>query len=242
MTRFLANWEVESDIILPQQMPFVRHQHPAGTYTVFLRNLPETRHNITFLSMQITFEAPSLNEAKDIAEPLAKEFLDYLTFASNLRTRLRDLRHIFNWEPGNDGNRECYYYAPRDAHDGSPYEALDQPLLNSIGMLQAHSPNPRLRRAMKWFANGVSTRFYDDQFVYFWLVVELIAQNAKDPTPVPDKCPKCQGPLFCEACKTVQHIVPTGSRRSSSYSSKPAQGVLSTVRHSSVTPVMRGTC
>jgi hypothetical protein len=57
--------------------------------------------------MQIAFEAPSLNEAKDIAEPLAKEFLDYLTFASNLRTRLRDLRHIFNWEPGNDGNREC---------------------------------------------------------------------------------------------------------------------------------------
>ena len=203
MTRFLANWEVESDIILPQQIPFVRHQHPAGTYTVFLRNLPETRHNFTFFSMQIAFEAPSLNEAKDTAEPLAKEFLDYLTFASNSRTRLRDLRHIFNWEPGNDGNRECYYYAPRDAHDGSPYEALDQPLLNSIGMLQAHSPNPRLRRAMKWFANGVSTRFYDDQFVYFWLVVELIAQNAKDPTPVPDKCPKCQGPLFCEACKTV---------------------------------------
>jgi hypothetical protein len=154
--------------------------------------------------MQIAFDAPSLTEAKDIAEPLAKEFLDYLTFASSLRTRLRDLRHIFNWEPGNDGNRECYYYTTRDTHDGAPYEALDQQLLNSIGMLQAHSPNPRLRRAMKWFANGVSTRFYDDQFVYFWLVVELIAQNAKDPTtPVPDKCPKCQGPLFCETCKTV---------------------------------------
>jgi hypothetical protein len=38
ITRFLANWEVESDIILPQQIPFVRHEHPAGTYTVFLRN------------------------------------------------------------------------------------------------------------------------------------------------------------------------------------------------------------
>jgi hypothetical protein len=44
--------------------------------------------------MQIAFDAPSLTEAKDIAEPLAKEFLDYLTFASSLRTRLRDLRHI----------------------------------------------------------------------------------------------------------------------------------------------------
>jgi hypothetical protein len=203
MTRFLANWEVESDIILPNEIPFLRHEHPTGTYIMFLRNLPEKRHDIIFLTMQIVFDAPSLNEAKEVVEPLAKEFLDYLTFASNMRTRLRDIRQIFNWEPGNDANRECHYYTPRDAHNGAPFDALDKPLLDTIGMLQAHSPNPRLRRAMKWFANGVSSRFYDDQFVYFWLVLELIAQNAKDPTPVPDKCPNCQGPLFCETCQTV---------------------------------------
>jgi len=119
-----------------------------------------------------------------------------------LGSSLRDLRQIFNWEPGNDGNRECYYYTPRGAHDGGPFDALSQALLDSIGMLQAHSPNPRLRRALKWFANGVSSRFYDDQFVYFWLALELIAQNAKEPAPVSDKCPKCQEPLFCEICKT----------------------------------------
>ena len=124
MTRFLANWEVESDIVLPSEIPFLRHEHPAGTYTVFLRNLPEKRHDITFLTMQIVFDAPSLAEAKDVAEPLEKEFLDYLTFASNLRSRLRDIRHIFNWEPGNDGNRECYYYTARDAPNGAPFEAL----------------------------------------------------------------------------------------------------------------------
>jgi hypothetical protein len=110
-------------------------------------------------------------------------------------------------------------------------------------MLQAHSPNPRLRRAMKWFANGVSTRFYDDQFVYFWLVVELIAQNAKDPTPVPDKCPKCQGPLFCETCKTVPTHRPYQKQAIEQLFIKTcAGGSLSTARHSSVKRVARGTC
>jgi len=72
MTRFLANWKVESDIILPQETPFLRYEHPAGNYSIFLRNLPETRHDITYLSMQLVFDAPSLKEAKDIAEPLAR--------------------------------------------------------------------------------------------------------------------------------------------------------------------------
>jgi hypothetical protein len=125
--------------------------------------------------------------------------LNHLTFATNLRTRLRDLRHIFNWEPGNDF-REAFYFAGRNGHDDAPYPFMHKSILDSIGMLQENEPNPRLRRAMKWFSNGVATRFYDDQFVYFWLAVELIAQNAKDPTPVPDRCPKCKGALFCEAC------------------------------------------
>jgi hypothetical protein len=84
MTRFLANWEVETDITLPSQTPFIRYDHPAGAYTVFLRNIPERRNDRTFLSMQFIFDAPSIAESKEIAEPLAKEFLDHLAFASNL--------------------------------------------------------------------------------------------------------------------------------------------------------------
>ncbi len=200
MTKLLANWEVESELVLPDQTPFIRYDHPKGTYTAFLRNVPGQRDDLTFLSMQFIFDAPSIQESKDIGEPLAKEFLDYLVVASNLKIRLRRLFQIFNWEPGM-GMRECYYFSPSYAHDDAPYDEIEPTLLQTISLLQTHPLEPRLKRALKWFANGVATRFPDDQFAYFWFVIELVAQLIKEPSPVPDKCPVCHGPLHCEACE-----------------------------------------
>jgi hypothetical protein len=201
MTKFLANWEVESDITLPPGIPFIRYDHPAGTYTVFLRNIAGKRGDLTFLSMQFIFDAPAIQESKDIGERLAKEFLDHLAFVSNLKVRLRRLFQIFNWEPGSSGMRESYYYSDSYAHDDAPYEELRQDLLDTIKQLQNQSLNPRLRRALKWFANGVAAGFPDDQFAFFWFVIELVAQLIKESSPVPDKCPVCQGPLHCAACE-----------------------------------------
>jgi len=203
MTRFLANWEIESDITLAADVPFIRFDHPAGSYTAFLRNMPGKRNNLTFLSMQFVFDAPSLQTAKDVGEPLAKEFLDHLAFVSNLKVRLRRLRQIFNWELTETGMREGYYYSDSYAHDDAPYEALEQPLLDTIAQMHKQALNPRLKRALKWFSNGVAAQFRDDQFAYFWFVIELVAQLIKEPSPVPDKCPVCRGALYCEACETT---------------------------------------
>jgi hypothetical protein len=200
VTRFLANWEVESDIILPSEIPFLRYEHPHSTYTAFLRNIPERRNELTSLSMQLIFEAPSLMDAKSVGEALAKEFLDYLSFASNLKARLRAVIQIFNWEPNQSDMREALYYSRSYAQDDAPYEAPDQSLLDTIAILQSQPVSPRLRRALKWFANGVRTLFPDDQFAYFWFVIELVAQHIKEPSPVPDKCPSCRTPLYCPMC------------------------------------------
>jgi hypothetical protein len=202
MTRFLGNWEVETDIILPKGTAFLRYDHPASTYTAFLRNIPEAHNDLTYLSMQFVFDAPSLQEAKSIGEPLAREFLDYVSVVSNLKVRLRTLLQIFNWERGS-GMREALYFTRSQAHDDAPYEALQRPLLDTIALLQTHSINPRLRRAMRWFASGVASKIPDDQFAFFWFVVELVAQLIKEPSRIPDKCPVCRGPLYCPACNTT---------------------------------------
>jgi hypothetical protein len=202
MPRFLANWEVESDLVLSPGQPFVRYDHPSSAYTVFLRNIPERRNEQTYLSMQFIFDAPALSEAKPIADEQAKEFLDYLTFVSNIRIRLRGLLQIFNWEPPETGMREALYYSRAAANSDAPFEALDQELLTSLAMLQTQAPNPRLRRALKWFANGVSSQYRDDQFSYFWFVVEVVAQIAKDASKVPDRCPTCRTPLYCPSCNS----------------------------------------
>jgi hypothetical protein len=201
MTRFLSNWEVESDIILPEGTPFLQYSHPAGRYTIFLRNLASPRLDEGFLSMQLVFDAPSLTQAKSVAEGMAKEFLDFLAFVSNLKARLRSLLHIFNWEPGH-GMREALYFTRSAAHDDAPYPALESPLLDTIALLQTHNVPPRLRRALKWFSNGVTSKSPDDQFIYFWFVIELVAQLIKEPSPVPDRCPTCRKELYCPTCLT----------------------------------------
>lgn len=200
MTRFLANWEVESDITLPDKTPYLRYDHPDGRYTAFLRNIPEDRNGLLFLSMQFVFNAPSLRESRKVGEQLAKEFLDFVTLASNLKLRLRNILQIFNWEPDGPTMRDCIYFSPSAAHGGGPFDALQKPLLDSVAMLQSQAIDPRLRRALKWFGNGVAARSPDDQFSFFWFVIELVAQHIKGPAPVPDKCPVCKGPLYCEMC------------------------------------------
>jgi hypothetical protein len=167
VTRVLANWEVESDIIHPPEIPLLRYEHPHSTYTAFLRNIPERRNELTYLSMQLIFEVPSLMEAKSVGKTLAKEFLDYLSFASNLKARLRTVIQIFNWEPNQTDVREALYYSRSYAKNDAPYEALDQSLLDTIAILQSQPVSPRLRRALKWLANGVRSLFQDDQFAYF---------------------------------------------------------------------------
>src|SRR5215831_18436602 len=172
MTKFLANWEVEADIILPMDLPFLRYDHPSSAYTVFLRNAQEVRPDIAFLTMQIVFDASSIQEARPIGKKLAKEFLDYLSFVSNLKVRLRALLHLFNWEPGARIDREALYFVRPQRHDDAPYKALNQRLLDTIGLLQTHSIAPRVQRAIKWFASGVASKTPDDQFTFFWLVIE----------------------------------------------------------------------
>ena len=202
MPRFLGNWEVESDLVLPQGTPFLRYQHPASTYTVFLRNINEERpDDLTFISMQLVFEAPTLRDTRAIGEQFAKEFLDYLAFTTNLKVRLRTLLQIYGWEQGM-GMREGLIWTRAHAHDDAPYHALSNRILDTVALLQGHNVSPRLRRALKWFSTGLAARAPDDQFAYFWFVIELVAQLIKEPVPVPDKCPTCASPLFCETCGT----------------------------------------
>jgi len=203
MTKFIANLEVETDITLPPDIPFLCYNHSASAYTVFLRNAHEVRHDLTFLTMQVIFDAPSIQDAKAISKKLAKEFVDYLSLVSNIKVRLRALLHLFNWEPGNRADREAFYFTRSQRHDGAPYDALDQSLLDTIALLQSHPTAPRVQRAIKWFASGVASRSPDDQFTFFWLVVELIAQVIKEPASIPDKCPKCRAPLYCPDCEAT---------------------------------------
>ena len=199
MTLFLMNAEVELHISLATGLPFLRYDHPTEKYIVFLRDLQVApASSPPLLSIQITFDAESLQHAKDVGIDHLKEFLDHLVAVTNNKFKFHRLLHIFNWEPGN-GIRECMYYAGF-GDDDVPSPELNANLLNTVSLMQRQPLHPRLRRALKWFANGVGSIYPDDQFAYFWFVLELVAQIIKDAAPIPDRCPFCKEALFCPSC------------------------------------------
>jgi hypothetical protein len=205
MARVMANWEAEADITIPDGTPFVRYDHPQGRYTIFLRKAPAEENSPLKLSVQVICDAPSLKDAHDVTETYAKEFLDHLSYASNLRIRLGKPQQIFDWEPGTreHGIRDAIYYHTSPS-DEPPFAAIEPLLLETISLLQRSDIDPRLRRALKWFGNGIASQYQDDQFAFFWFVIELVAQIAKDVTPVPDRCPKCREALFCPSCNATR--------------------------------------
>jgi hypothetical protein len=57
------------------------------------------------------------------------------------------LLHLFNWEPGNQADREAFYYTRPQPHYEAPYAALNQQLLDTIALLQLYPTVARIGRA-----------------------------------------------------------------------------------------------
>jgi len=197
--RFLLDFEVESHGCLIDGCGPIETSLPSEGVEIKISNLsikPGTDRPL--LSFHLIHPGFDLETTSKAGKAFLKRYLNYLSFATNLTFRVHKLNRIVDWTPGLT-ERECYQYK---AFPGSelPYDVLDKPLFESVERLFAVETTPAFQRALKWFAAGVRAEYMDDQFQYFWLVVELIAQLNKLPNKVNDSCPICRGPLFCQTC------------------------------------------
>lgn len=197
MAQFLLNCEVETRLHLAPGSTLLRYAHPRGVYQIFVRDLPfDPKGASPLLLVQVVFDAPSIEQAKDVGEGHILDFLNHLAFVANATFHLRQTVLIVEWRPDAGMHPARYFAAVPDA----PILALHQDLLTTVAYMQQSDAEPRLRRALKWFRNGVAAEYTDDQFSFFWLVIEVLAEVIKEPARIPDRCPVCRGPLFCEAC------------------------------------------
>lgn len=202
VTRWLANYEVEAHLALANGVPKLRYSHPSGAFDIHIKNLQTALGaNPPLLQVHILIDANDIQDVKDISERHLRHFLHVLSFATNSVFKIHALKHVVDWTPGGE-QRACINYEGFAGKD-IPIPALEQSVLDAVRDIQAHDPPPRLKRALKWFANGVHAKARDDQFAYFWFVIELVAQLVKEPAQVPDKCPHCHGPLHCQSCLTT---------------------------------------
>jgi hypothetical protein len=199
MRRFLLDLEIESDASLKLGLTELHVSCMADEIEVFVSPLKDTPgEEGTLLSVQIVLNSDDLKHAQELGLKKVRELLCAWSFATNMPFRIANLRRIVDWTPGLQ-ERDCIQYFVHPAYD-RPYKVLDQECLATAARIADAPLSSTLRRALRWFANGVSSTYPDDQFYYFWLAIELVAVETKLPDPVNDACPKCRGPLFCQTC------------------------------------------
>lgn len=199
MTRWIADFEVEGHVCVRDKTAKLRYVHSEPPYEVHIRNLKtEPGADPPLLSVQVISDAGSASDAAENSRTHLKVFLDTLAFVTNAKYSIRRLLQVADWSPGLK-ERDCVQYQRFPGHD-LPIPGLNQSILDTVAALHVTPLDPRLRRALKWFALGVSDVYLDDQFQHFWFVLEIAAEVTKNSERVPDRCQRCKAPLLCPTC------------------------------------------
>lgn len=199
--RCIAKFEIESEMSVVSDDLRLKLQHPKGNFQTRIRNIVRDDYSTPFLlSLQIIFEAPNLNEARDIAEEKLTECLNMLAFVTGAGIRRHRTRQIVDCTPLT-GMRDCLVWADSVGHE-DPQPFIDENIIASMERLLQFDSPPAVRRALRWYRIGIHDSIPEDQFQYFWFALEILAEHQKSTEKVADKCPQCKSPLYCENCKT----------------------------------------
>lgn len=203
--RWLADYKVESELRLVPEEKKITYIHPDNKFEVHISNASKDTQDNEVLSVQIILLAPNIQAAESETELQIEKFLHLLSFITNTGYKISRRIRVVDWSKGLR-EREMFVYSNKLSRNA--IEGLNSELLNTAHMLHGWGTSPMLERALRWFAAGIKSRVMEDQIQFFWFVVELIASATKGNEKVADKCPKCQGDLFCQTCEEISKHKP----------------------------------
>ncbi len=201
--RWLADFRVESELKLIEGKEKLVYNHPDGIYEIHLSNASDQKQKNEILSIQVIAPIEDMTEAEILIEEYLHKFLHMMSLVTS--TGYKSVRKVclIDWTEGL-GMRDAYIYTKQSPD--KPLSALSDTLIDTIKILHTGEKDQTLESALRWYALGVRAKIMEDQFQFFWFVIEVIAANNKDSEKVADKCPTCRGDLYCESCnKTPMH-------------------------------------
>ena len=193
---YYSLYSIKSEIALDKNIGELKLAHPAGNYCAYLSGAPAD-NQFGNIVCRIVFEASNLTQAAILTKEYITQFLHYMMLATNLSMKLGHHHFILDWTPGKH-LREAYLFGPQLIDEPAPI--LTSGLITSVQILLDAESSPVVKRALRWFASGIKSRIPDDQFQYFWFVVEMIAEANKTSEKITDKCQQCKGDLSCKSC------------------------------------------
>ena len=198
----VANYEISAECSVVADDLVLKIEHPKGLYRARVQNIPRQVYTMPFLlSLHLYFDAPVLDEARDIADDLLADCLNMFAFTTGSRFRRHRIRQIVDATPGKTGVRSLLMWADSIEYE-DPQPFLIEDTAHAIERLLEFDTPPAIRRAMRWYRLGINAKTPDDQFMYFWFSLEIVSEFQKSSERVPDRCSKCQTPLYCESCGT----------------------------------------
>ena len=197
-----ANYEIKTDCSVVADDLVLRIEHPRGHYRARIQNIPRSDYTTPFLlSVHLYFGAPTLNETPDIADGILADCLNILAFTTGASFRRHRLWQIVDAAlPKTTGMRSILMWTDSIEHNDPQPFLSEETAVTAERLLEFDIP-PAIRRALRWYRLGVNSTVPDDQFMYFWFALEIVAEFQKSKEKVPDRCPHCQSPLYCETCK-----------------------------------------
>jgi hypothetical protein len=198
--RCIADFEVLSDFCIADDTKKLKLRHPTGHYEVHIKNGPKPQPPaLPHLSVQVIFDSPDLSTAKGDSREHLFDALNMLAFVTNSRFEYHRLLKIIDWTPGITMREALIFTGFDPATDPEPM--LNDALVDSAQKLLETESAPAMKRALRWFRLGLAGESPEETFQYFWFALEIVAEGQKSPAKVHDRCPKCQGNLYCESCK-----------------------------------------
>lgn len=199
---YAANFEIKAECSVISDDKVLRIQHPKGIYRARIKNIKRSEYSVPFLlSLHLYFDAPSLNEAKEIADDLLADCLNILAFATGARFERHRVRQIVEVTAENTEMKSVLMWG-NSIEYMDPQPLLDEESARSVEKLLEFDMPPSIRRALRWYRIGINETSPDDQFMCFWFAVEILGEYQKSSEKVTDKCPRCRSALYCESCKT----------------------------------------
>jgi hypothetical protein len=200
MKKWLADYRIESKQQFPPDTPSVKIQ--VGNAEVTISNATKSDLPNESLAAQIAVFADDIKAAENLALTKIAEVLHLLSFTTSSGFRISRKRFIMDWSPGVE-IREQFVYGYDDHNDR--WTDLREEYFLTVQEIDRTPHVNKLRTALRWYAAATRST-PEDQFQYFWFVLELLAEFTKGKELVADKCQVCRGDLYCPNCDAAsQH-------------------------------------
>jgi hypothetical protein len=204
MKPWIADYLVESEFTLAAGDKKIQIEHPKGLYTLQLSRPPAQPAGPHTLSCQIFVDAPDIATAEKLTDERLKEALHVVSFVTCCPLRVSRRIALIDWSAGTF-MREAYVYSGHSKEP--PEEGLSSSILKTVEIVENWKASPSLKIALRWFAFGVRSKTMEDQFQYFWFVIEQISTD-EESEKITDRCTRCGGDLHCAKCGEVSRHRP----------------------------------